>query len=88
MRLLRTLLPVVNSVLLTLIFISILGYFLFDANSVAEYGTCFYSSISMLEFLLYFTVNFSEMRNILKLIKTLEEFIEKSKYFSECQNGE
>ena len=66
---------------MTLVFISTLAYFLIEADSVAEYGSCFYSYITNLEFLAFFVVNFTKMQSILKLIEKLEEFIEKSEYF-------
>ena len=64
---------------MALFLISEFWYFLFNASSIEEYGQCFYGSISMLEISLYFIVNFSKMKSILKLIRNFENFIEMSK---------
>lgn len=61
-------------------FLSTFGYFLFKANTVNEYGMCFYASFSMLEILLYFIVNLLKIQKILNLIERCEDFIAKSKF--------
>lgn len=60
-------------------FNSSFAYFLFEANSVDEYGRSFYMSFSKLEIYLYFVVNLAKVEKILNLIKKLEDFVELSK---------
>lgn len=59
-------------------FISTFVYFLFEANSIDEYGRSFYISFAKLEGLLYFVVNLSKIESISNLIKKLEDFIKQS----------
>lgn len=58
--------------------ISILWYFYFEANSTDEYAKGFIGTVSMLECLLYFLINSSKIKSILKLIRKFEDFIESS----------
>lgn len=67
-----------SSIAMTLLFVCSFAYFLFQANSMTELGGCFYCAISILEALLYFIVTFCKIRSILKFMKKLEDFIEKS----------
>lgn len=60
-------------------FNSSFAYFLFEANSVDEYGRSFYMSFTKLEIYLYFVVNLAKVEKILNLIKKLEDFVELSK---------
>lgn len=77
---------VLSLISLTVMFISATGYFLFQASSMSEYVQCFYISISVLEMLVYFIVNFAEMQSILILIRNFETFIEKSKFIISFDN--
>lgn len=66
-------------VAMTSLFSCSFGYFLFQANSMAELGSCFYCTFSMLEALLFFIIIFLKIRTIVKFSQKLEEFIELSK---------
>lgn len=64
---------------LTLTFISTVAYFLFQANSILDYGNSFYGSTSDLYTLTDFLVAVWKMPTILKFIELCEKFIENSK---------
>lgn len=64
---------------ITQLFITSTAFFLLEANSLQEYSTSFYGSITELDCLVYFATNFFKLRNILKLIENYDKFIEKSK---------
>lgn len=68
-------------IFLTLGTILAFAYFLFEADSIEEYSRSFYGSISSLELVVYFIINFLKIQSTLKLIRKLEEFIETSEWF-------
>lgn len=63
---------------LTLGFVFSFAFFLFESDSIVEYGRSCYGSISNLELVLYFIFNFSQIQNISALIRKFEHFIETS----------
>lgn len=68
-------------ILLSLIQFAVLTgvFFITEANSIDEYGTSFYGSISALLGVVDFLINIWKMANILRLIGKFEEFINKRK---------
>lgn len=64
---------------LIMIFISTMAFLLFRANTLLEYGSCMYGSLS--EFCVFFDVLISIWRTptIFKMIETCEQFIKMSK---------
>lgn len=68
-------------IFLTLGTILAFAYFLFEADSIEEYSRSFYGSISSLELVVYFIINFLKIQSTLKLIRKLEKFIETSEWF-------
>lgn len=64
---------------LTIAFILIADFFLFEAKSVVEYGLSFYILSTVLFVLLNLLLTVLEMPNTLKLIERFEQFIEMSK---------
>lgn len=68
----------INSAFLILTSVSSFAYFLFEADSIDEYGKSFFASISNFELLVYFIVSFLKIHSISKLIRELEKFIETS----------
>lgn len=69
-----------NLMSMILLLFPIILYFLFESDSIDDYGQCFFGIVSMSEILLYFVINFSNIQSILKLIKKLEDFIEMSEF--------
>lgn len=65
---------------LTIAFVLVTGFFLFEAKSIVEYGLSFYISSSVLFVLLNLALTYFEMPNTLKLIERFEHFIELSKW--------
>lgn len=63
--------------------ISIILYFIFEANTTNEYGKSFSTFVSLLEGSVYFIVNLLKVKIILNLIKKFEDFIEMSKFLFE-----
>lgn len=68
----KTTSSLVSTVLLLL---SLFGYFLFEADSINEYGKGFISSVAVMEALAYFVVNLSKIKSILKLNRKFDGFI-------------
>ena len=60
--------------------LSSMGFFLFGAETIAEYGFAFYTYVSQLFTIYIFFVLMFQMLNIIKLIGRFEEFIENGKY--------
>lgn len=64
---------------LVFMLVPVLGFLIFRAQSVYEYGITFYTTITLLGVIIYYACIVCEMGKILKLIETYEEFIEKRK---------
>lgn len=62
---------------LTIAFILVAGFFLFEAESIVEYGFSFYISSAVL---LNLFLTYLEMPNTLKLIQLCEHFVQLSKW--------
>lgn len=60
--------------------ITSLAFFLFEANSITEYGISFYMSLSELTITVYFLIVAWKIPKNLKLIDEMEQFITKSTY--------
>lgn len=60
------------------LFLSSLAFFLFEAHSLFDYGTSFYTSITNLFSLIILAIILWKMTDILMLIEKFEEYIEKS----------
>lgn len=66
----------VSSILI--LFITSVAFFLWEAETLDEYGTSFYSSVTQLSTAFYFIVVVWRMPTILNLLKNFDEFIESS----------
>lgn len=62
-----------------LMFISTFSFFLFNASTVADYGSSFFGSVSYLNTIVDFITNIWQIPNILLLIAVFEKYIEMSK---------
>lgn len=60
-------------------FISAFGAFLFQVKSISDYGMAFYASITGFAMANFFAILISNRPTIYKLIRSFEEFIDKSK---------
>lgn len=67
--------------LFTLTFISSIAFIVIEAESIPEYAQSFYICITELCIAMDFIAMCCKMRNVLQLIETYEEFIEKSRVF-------
>lgn len=61
-----------------LMFITSFSFFLWKAETLDEYGTSFYGSVTQLSAALYFVIVVWKMPVILKLLRSFEDFIESS----------
>lgn len=61
-------------------FVTSVGFFLFDAKSLLEYGMSFYDIVASILAMAFLLINVWQMRNIFKFIENCERFIEESKY--------
>lgn len=64
------------------LFISSFTYALFEADSTKDYAASLSVSIMVLTNVVFFLINMKEMKNIMKLVQKLEDFIEISKYLA------
>lgn len=62
--------------------ISIMTYFLFEANSLAELAITFYGCTGLVSAIFYYLTNIFQRENIFELIQKFENFIEKRKFRS------
>lgn len=62
-----------------IILIPVLGFSIFKAQSVYEYGITFYTAITLLGLTAYYMIIIFEMGEMLKLIEKYEGLIEKRK---------
>lgn len=63
---------------IALFFISSTAFFLFEANSIDEYGLSFYGSATELAVFVTFQINIFYMAKILRIFEKFEKLIEKS----------
>lgn len=62
--------------------VTVLGFLIFKAQTVYEYGITFYITISFSGLIIHYACIVCKMGKILKLIEVYEEFIERRK----CEN--
>lgn len=62
-----------------LLFIASFSFAMFEAHSTTEYATCLSTSIMVFTNVIFYTINMKEMKNIVKLIRKFEDYIEMSK---------
>lgn len=60
-------------------FIAVFAFFVFEANTVLEYGTSFYGFITMIYTIFYILILTKRTPQIFQLIENFQEFIEKRK---------
>lgn len=69
---------------LTLMFISSTAFLIFKAETIQEFATSFYTSITDIFLLVTFFSRITHMGDISKITETFEDFIEKSKCVTMC----
>ena len=69
-----------NSILFFIVqfLISTALYLVFEANSMNDYGFPFFTCLTMVSEIIYYSSGLSQMENILNYIENCEDFIEKS----------
>lgn len=65
-------------------FLSVLAFFIFKADTMLEYGNSFFMFETQFYIAMDFLVLMWRITNILELIEEFEEFIEKSKKIVKC----
>lgn len=63
-------------------FISTTGFLLFEPTTFLERAESFYASLTVLNCVIYFVVQLTKCEKTFRLIELYEEFISKSKLFS------
>lgn len=66
----------------------VLAFFLFKANTVVDYGSSFFTFITMFAVAVWFLVIMWQIKNILSLIDDFDQFIENSKYTKNSQQAQ
>lgn len=66
--------------ILTISFVSVTSYFIFEAESAIERSQTFYSALAELACVFNFIFQFWKIANVLKLIDQFDRFIEKSEF--------
>lgn len=69
-------------VCLTILFVISTGFLIFECDTVAKFGASFYVSISVLLYLIFWTMIIHKIADLFILMGTVDEFVAKSKWIS------